>query len=103
MICTVGEHYESEKIKRKKSKNAKNFDDLSDDAYITVTEAISFNVSPGSRATTYRYIKNQRYPVPKKISDTSSRLKVGDIRAWAKNPAEYYLRVNEPAALGKKS
>ena len=81
----------------------KNFDELSNDAYITVTEAIKFNVSPGSRATTYRAIKAQKYPTPRKFSDTTGRLKVSDIRSWAKDPAGYLCNANESATRGGKS
>ncbi len=79
------------------------FDELSNDAFITVTEAINLNVSPGSRATTYRAIKAQKYPAPRKFGNTHGRLKVGDIRLWAKDPTGYAQIANETAGRGKKS
>jgi hypothetical protein len=79
------------------------FDELSNDAYITVTEAIKLSVTPGGRATTYRAMKAQKYPAPRKFGKSPGRLKVGDIRSWSKDPAEYFHIANEIAVRGKKS
>jgi hypothetical protein len=87
---------------RDKSTKTLNFDRLSEDAYITVTAAVDAGVAPGSKATTYRYIKQHRYPMPKKIGSNTSRLRVGDVREWAKDPAEYFRRADISNARGKK-
>jgi hypothetical protein len=86
-----------------RSSTVKNFDNLSDDAFITVTEAINLSVTPGSRATTYRAIKAKKYPAPRKFGNAPGRLKVSDIRSWAKDPSGYFYIANEFAIRGKRS
>ena len=93
----------SQRGSRRKKSRVICFDELSNDAFITVTEAIKLSVSPGSRATTYRAIKAGKYPMPKKFGDSQGRLKVSDIRSWAEDPAGYFHIANGTGVRGKKS
>lgn len=65
------------------------FDQLSDDSYVKVHEAIKERVTPGDRSTTYRYIKAGKYPRPIKLDGNSSLIRVGSIRDWLRDPEGY--------------
>ena len=81
----------SNKRKRKRKFEPKpiRFDELPDSAFIRLNELIATKITPFSRSSLWRKIRDAEFPPPDKISDQITAFRVGTIRVWQADPAGF--------------
>jgi prophage regulatory protein len=62
------------------------FDALPDDAFIRLSLLIAWSLIPFSASTLWRRVRSSTFPKPMRISSQVTAWRVGDIRAWLKDP-----------------
>ena len=65
------------------------FKRLPDDALVRLVLLISWGLVPFSKATVWRKVRDGQFPKPIKVSEAITAWRVGDIRRWLTNPAEF--------------
>jgi predicted DNA-binding transcriptional regulator AlpA len=65
------------------------FDDLPDSAFIRLHQLLSASIIPFSAATAWRRVRARTFPQPIRISPQVTAWRVGDVRKWIKDPANY--------------
>lgn len=70
------------------------FNRLPDDALVRLVFMISWGLVPFSKATLWRKVRDGQFPKPLKVSDAITAWRVGDIRAWLKNPTDFRVLGN---------
>jgi predicted DNA-binding transcriptional regulator AlpA len=68
------------------------FDGLSDDALVRLTNLIALKLVPFSPSTLWRKVGKGEFPAPIKVSAGVTAWRVGDIRAWLESPADFTVR-----------
>ena len=85
-------------------KSSREFDHLPDDALIRLRLLVAWNILPHSMSTTWRRVRSKQFPAPIKLSPQITAFRVGEIRRWLENPAEYRpLRIENAVALRKRA
>jgi len=64
-------------------------DSLSDDSLLRLKTLTEERVVPFSGATVWRKCKEGSFPKPIKISEQITAWRLGDIRAWRRDPESY--------------
>lgn len=72
-------------------------DSLSDDSLLRLKTLTEERLVPFSGATVWRKCKEGSFPKPVKISEQITAWRLGDIRAWGKNPSGYRVSEMEQA------
>ena len=62
---------------------------LPDSALLRLDQLIADRLVPFSKATIWRKCRTGEFPSPIKVSDQITAWRLGDIREWSKNPAQY--------------
>lgn len=62
-----------------------NFDLMPDDGYVRQSQLIP-HVLPFSQPTLWRMVRTGKFPTPTKLSASVKAWRVGDVRAWMRNP-----------------
>lgn len=75
------------------------FDHLPDEAFLRQHQMISSQIVPFSPSTLWRRIREKKFPAPVKLSDQITAWRVGDVRAWLRDPAGY---VCQPEVSAKR-
>ena len=65
------------------------FNRLPDDALIRLVFLMSWGLVPFSTSTLWRKVRNGEFPSPIKVSSQVTAWRVGDVRQWLTNPAEF--------------
>jgi predicted DNA-binding transcriptional regulator AlpA len=65
------------------------FSELGDTAYVRPGYLHEHQIVPFSPATRRRKVEDRTFPSPIKISSNIVAFRVGDIRCWQKDPANY--------------
>ena len=84
-------------------KSVRAFDELPDDALIRLRRLMAWNILPHSMSTTWRRVRAKQFPAAIKLSPQITAFRVGDIRRWLANPAEYRQLVGESAGAARAS
>lgn len=79
------------------------FDELPDNALIRLHRLNAWNMLPHSMSTTWRRVRTKQFPAPIKLSPQITAFRVGEIRRWLANPAEYQQLVDETAGAARAS
>jgi|TARA_B110000881_G_C18392870_1_gene421965 prophage regulatory protein len=69
--------------------NLIDFASLLDDGFIRAADLKILGITPFSNSTRHRLIKQQKFPQPKELAPNIKPFRVGDIREWLKDPANY--------------
>jgi predicted DNA-binding transcriptional regulator AlpA len=64
------------------------FDGLPDSAFVRLAELLE-GVLPFSASTTWRKVREGRFPQPVKVSCQITAWRVGDVRRWLADPAGF--------------
>ncbi len=65
------------------------FDRLPDEALIRPYVLIKWSLIPFSASTLWRKVRQGRFPAPIQVSSQITAWRVGDIRTWQENPANF--------------
>ncbi len=76
------------------------FDRLPDDALIRLNSLIAWGIIPFSASTLWRKCKSGDFPSPVKVSDHVTAWRVGQLRAFLQDPANYKSRVSQSKRRG---
>lgn len=80
--------------------NTTPFDTLPDDAFLRLKSLQGWEITPFSKATLWRKVKEGSFPSPIKLSDQITVWRVRDIRSWLRNPHCYKaIQKNESQLL----
>ncbi len=78
-----------------------NFDSLPDDALIRLDSLIAWGIVPFSASTLWRKCRSGEFPSPIKVSAHVTAWRVGQLRAFLKDPANYKSRVSQSKREGE--
>lgn len=65
------------------------FDRLSDNALIRLSQLLAGGLLPFSTSTAWRRVREGRFPRPLRISTQVTAWRVGEVRKWLSDPANY--------------
>lgn len=79
-----------------------NFDSLPDEALVRLSLLLALGLLPFSASTLWRKVRSQDVPAPIKASANVTAWRVGDIRAWLKDPAHFTSSDNSKVSCVKR-
>ena len=65
------------------------FNRLPDDALIRIYYLLTWGLVPFSVSTLWRKVRQGEFPAPVRVSSQVTAWRVGDVRVWLRDPAQY--------------
>ncbi len=89
-------------MKPTKPNTSSEFSSLPDDALVRVSLLISWALIPFSASTLWRKVRQGEFPAPVRVSSQVTAWRVGDVRVWLRDPAQYAV-TGKTLAAGERA
>ena len=82
-------------------KTSPEFTSLPNEAFVRLYLLVAWRLIPFSASTLWRKVRRGEFPAPVRVSSQVTAWRVGDVRAWLKEPTHYMMARETPTTRNR--